>query len=84
LAWKIEFEAGSRKALKKLPLVVQRRIVRALDELMLDPYGSTNVKALQGREGFRLRVGDYRVIYTLENDRLIILVVRIAHRSDAY
>jgi mRNA-degrading endonuclease RelE of RelBE toxin-antitoxin system len=58
LAWKIEFDASARRALKKLPLVAQRRIVRALDDLVVDPYGSRNVKALQGVEGYRLRVGE--------------------------
>lgn len=84
MTWKIEFEANAKKALNKLPLVAQRRIVRALDDLALDPYASPHVKALQGREGYRLRVGDYRVVYNLEKGRLVIRIVRVAQRGAAY
>ncbi|MGH6969655.1 MAG: type II toxin-antitoxin system RelE family toxin [Stellaceae bacterium] len=50
---------------------------------MLDPYATRNVKALKGG-GYRLRVGDYRVLYELKNDILVILVVRIANRREVY
>jgi mRNA interferase RelE/StbE len=43
-----------------------------------------NVKALQGQPGYRLRVGDWRVIYTLQDEVLTVLIIRIAHRREAY
>ena len=56
-----------------------------LDQLAQDPYArNPNVTKLQGRPGYRLRVGDWRIIYELEDDRLVILVLKIALRGGAY
>jgi mRNA interferase RelE/StbE len=41
-------------------------------------------RALQGRPGLRVRVGDYRIIYTVEDDVLLVVVVRLGHRRDVY
>lgn len=41
-------------------------------------------RALQGRPGIRVRVGDYRIIYTIEDDVLVVVVVRLGHRRDVY
>lgn len=84
MAWTVEFTRAAAKARDRLPQVIRERILRAVVELADNPYGSANVKALQARAGYRLRVGDYRVLYTLESQRLVIEVIRIAHRSDAY
>jgi mRNA interferase RelE/StbE len=48
------------------------------------PVAARNVKALQGQPSYRLRVGDWRVIYTLRDEVLTVMVVRIAHRREAY
>ncbi len=59
-----------------------RLIREKLDQLAQDPYArNINVTKLQGRPGYRLRVGDWRVIYELEDDRLVILVLKIAHQE---
>ena len=42
------------------------------------------MKALRGRDGFRIRVGNYRIIYTIEDDRLLVVVVTLGHRGDVY
>ena len=62
---------------------MHQRVVAALDRLALDPYRMPNVKAMKGG-GFRLRVGDYRVLYELRNDILVVLVVQIGHRREVY
>lgn len=49
-----------------------------------DPYTAPNVKAMKGSKSYRLRVADYRVIYSLIDDRLVIEVIRIGHRSEVY
>jgi mRNA interferase RelE/StbE len=86
LAWRIEFDEPARKELEKLDRQVARRIVRFLrDRAAVDPRAVG--RALQGPqfgEFWKYRIGDYRVIARIEDDRLQILVVRIGHRGDIY
>ncbi|MEO7838661.1 MAG: type II toxin-antitoxin system RelE/ParE family toxin [Anaerolineales bacterium] len=50
-----------------------------------NPYADhPNAKKLQGRDGYRLRVGDWQVIYEIQNDQLVILVLRVAPRGEVY
>ena len=50
-----------------------------------NPGAATQVKALKGEEkNYRLRVGDYRVVYELKHDRLVVLVIKVAHRKEVY
>ena len=56
-----------------------------LEVIAADPYADhPNAKKLQGREGYRLRVGDWRVIYAIQNEKLMILVLKVASRGEAY
>jgi len=73
------------KALLKLPRNVSALIRGKIDALAQDPAApNNNVTALQGRPGYRLRVGDWRVIYRVENNVLRILVLKIAPRGGVY
>jgi len=58
--------------------------LKSLAGLAADPRAARNVKALQGQPGYRLRAGDERVTYTLRDDVLTVLVIRIANRREAY
>jgi len=71
--------------LQALPRQIRRRIRDRIDGLAENPRPH-GVKAMQGsRKGYlRLRVGDFRVIYRIEDDRLIVLVVAIGHRREVY
>jgi mRNA interferase RelE/StbE len=60
------------------------RIRARLDELARDPYRAAHVKKLTEHPGFRLRVGDWRVVYLLDRDRVVVQVIRIAKRGEAY
>jgi mRNA interferase RelE/StbE len=60
------------------------RVRRRLDELTRDPIGAPNAKKLTGHPGFRLRVGDWRIVYLLHNDRLVVQIIRIASRGEVY
>lgn len=84
MTWRIEFRPSARAELLACDRPVQDRILRSLDRLATDPRLAPNVKALTGANRFRLRVGDWRVIYTLRDDVLVVLVLRIAHRREAY
>ena len=83
--YRILFTKQADRALRKMSRSTARLIREKLDQLAADPYARhPNVTRLQGRPGFRLRVGDWRVIYELEDDRLVIVVLRIAPRGEAY
>lgn len=72
------------KALKKIHPVHRERINEAIDELVEDPR-PPGVRKLSGTDQtWRIRIGDYRVIYDLYDDELVVLVLRVAHRKDAY
>ena len=73
------------KALAKLPLNWQKRIVAKIKEVAVDPYApNNNLTKLQGRDGYRLRVGDWRVVYELQDERLVMLVLDVGPRGDIY
>jgi mRNA interferase RelE/StbE len=63
---------------------MRRRILLAIGSLNRDPRGEANVKAMKGQRRYRLRVGDWRVIYELHDDLLLILVVPVGHRREVY
>lgn len=70
--------------MRKLAEEVQRRIVRAVELLEQDPRPSGAVKLAGQVELWRIRVGACRVVYTIDDERLVVLVVRVAHRKDVY
>ncbi|MEX0715889.1 MAG: type II toxin-antitoxin system RelE/ParE family toxin [Planctomycetaceae bacterium] len=72
------------REMQKLPEQVQRRIVRSLERLETNPRARGVIKLEGEADLYRLRVGDYRVVYRIQDDRLIVLVVRVAHRRDAH
>jgi mRNA interferase RelE/StbE len=80
----VEFKPSADKALKRLPVAVQRRIVTATELLAHNPRPVGAVKLAGEENTYRLRVGDYRIVYEIHENRLIILVLRVAHRKDAY
>ncbi len=87
MKYKIIFLKKAKKELEKVDLIWQKRVVDKLKLLACDPTllaGSTKKLIGKGREKYRLRVGNYRVIYAQENDMLIITIVRIAHRKEVY
>ena len=72
------------KQLKKLPRDAQRRIVLALEKLADAPRPRGAVKLAGEDELWRIRVGTYRAVYTIDDEKLVVLMLRIAHRKDAY
>lgn len=87
MGWTIEFLPDAVKELKKLDRSVARRIITTLEERIAtldDPR--TLGSALTGDHAgyWRWRVGDYRVVARVEDERLVIIVVRVAHRRKVY
>jgi mRNA interferase RelE/StbE len=84
MRYTVHFKPSARKALLKLPTMMQRRLVEASDALADNPRPQSVTK-LQGDENlWRIRVGNYRIVYEIHDDRLIVLVVRIGDRKDIY
>lgn len=71
------------KALKKLPIETIKGIVQKIEDLKSEPRPN-NCKKLKGREGYRIRIGNYRVIYTINDNQLIIQIIAIGHRKNIY
>ena len=85
MVYVVDFTPAARRQLKKLDRPVQKRILRRVERLEKNPRPNTAEK-LQGTTDplYRVREGNYRIIYIIEDDRLIVVVVRIGHRSEVY
>lgn len=83
--YKLEFSSQAIKDLKKIPVKIVKSINQKLVKLSGNPTSTKQVKkmALKGNY-FRLRVGDYRALFILENETKIILVISVKHRKDIY
>ena len=83
----VEFIKEAVEELSRIDPIWQKRILNKIKILSADPKNlANNIKKIKGkyRDYYRLRVGDYRVIYSRENDRLIIIIIRIGHRKEIY
>ncbi|WP_328600441.1 type II toxin-antitoxin system RelE family toxin [Mesorhizobium xinjiangense] len=80
----VTYSQESRKALRRVPANIRRRIIAKIEQFAADPVVlANNVKALKGKPGYlRLRVGDWRVIF--RDDGAVVAVIRVAPRGDAY
>ncbi|HMD17410.1 MAG TPA: type II toxin-antitoxin system RelE/ParE family toxin [Terriglobales bacterium] len=83
--YKVVTTKSFAKDLSRLPVNRQRRIVEKIYEVAADPYARhNNVTKLQGRDGYRLRIGDWRVIYELHDDRLELWALEVGPRGGIY
>lgn len=83
--FKIAYTKQAADQLVEAPAKVQRLILSKIETLAANPFAkNNNVKALAGQEAYRLRVGDWRVVYAVQAQVLVLLVVRIARRDKVY
>jgi mRNA interferase RelE/StbE len=82
--YEIRFTAAANRELRRLPAQVIRRVVAAIDQLARDPRPHGAKKLAGSQDTYRLRVGDYRVVYIVDDDQQVILITRIRHRKDTY
>jgi mRNA interferase RelE/StbE len=84
MSYTIEFTTSAIRELKALERAIQRRIATHIDLLAVAPFPPGS-KKLQGEPNlYRIRVGDYRILYRVDGKRVTILIVKIGHRRDVY
>ena len=82
--YNVIIKASAKKELAALPRQVIVRLIAAIESLATDPRPN-GVRKLTGTQDiYRVRVADYRIVYRIEDDRLIVEVVRVAHRKEVY
>ena len=81
--YQIRIKKSAQKELQQISPPYNQKIIEAIDSLAENPRPE-GVKKLKSEEAYRIRVGDYRVVYTIEDVIQIIEVQRIRHRKDAY
>ena len=85
MAYDIVFTKQATKTLQKIPATILVNIRQKIEQIAENPFLShPNVTKLQNREGYRLRVGDWRVIYEVQQDKVVIMVLKIGLRKEVY
>jgi mRNA interferase RelE/StbE len=82
--YKIEWKRSAAKEMEKLPRQAIPRIVEAVRILANDPFPVGTRKLAGSEQTYRIRVGVYRILYSVYVDKLIIEIIRVKHRKDAY
>jgi len=84
MAFRIEWKKSTRKDLRKLPPSVTERIVEAVEGLAENPFPH-DVEKLSGSEhAYRIRLGDYRIVYEVVTESKLVEIQRVRHRKDVY
>jgi mRNA interferase RelE/StbE len=84
MPYRITFKASADKSLDKLPKPLQSRVIRKIQSLALDPRPSGSAKLSGSDDLWRVRTGDWRVVYQVDNRQEVIDVRIIAHRREVY
>jgi len=83
-SYKIEWKRSALKELKQLPKENVSRIFKAVEELAANPFPNKVKKLTDSEHSFRIRIGDYRIVYSIFPEILIVEIIRIKHRKDVY
>jgi len=82
--YQVEISKSASKQLKKLPVDIQSRLESKIQQLGQDPRPDGVGKLKNGENRYRIRVDDYRILYQIFDDVLIVIVVRVGHRREVY
>jgi len=82
-SYRLRFKKSVAKDLRAIPNQDIMRILQRIEALAVDPRGEGCVK-LSGLERYRVRQGVYRIVYAIEDDRLVVHVIKVGHRSSVY
>ena len=85
MIYTVEFTKQAAKSLRKLPANARNSIIKKVEEFAKDPFAPQHdVEKMQGSDGYRLRVGNWRIIYDLYKHQLLIVVIKIGNRKEVY
>ena len=84
MTYRVELTSAAARQVRKLPRPARDRILSAVAELSVEPRPHGSRKLVGEQTAWRIRIGDYRVIYDVHDDVLTVTVVRAAHRREVY
>jgi len=84
MEYKITIKASARKELEKIPKAIRVHLIDAINDLAADPRPSGCKKLLNFDNSFRIRQGDYRIIYRVSDNELTITIIKVGNRKDVY
>lgn len=83
MSYQVRIKSKAEKQLDKVPLPDREKILKKLSELQ-NPFFFQQIEKLHGVDGYRVRVGDYRVLFTIDQKKKVIMVFRVKHRKEVY
>ncbi len=83
-SYKIEWKRSATKELKKLPKETIPRVLRAIEQLAQNPRPVGVRKIVGAEHNYRIRVGNYRIVYSIVESAFVIEIIRVGHRKDIY
>ncbi len=84
MTYSVKLTPAAERQLRKLDAPARRRVQAAIDLLAENPRPPKAIQLLGGAGEYRVRTGDYRIIYEIEDDQLVVLVLKVGHRRDVY
>jgi len=81
--YRLEIKRSVVKEVKRLPSLIQQQVQAAIQALTVDPRPN-GCKKLKGADQYAIRVREYRILHEIDDDRLIVLVLRVRHRREVY
>lgn len=84
MPFRIEWKKSTRKDLRKLPASTEERIIEAVENLAENPFPHGVEKLSGSQHAYRIRLGDYRIVYEVVNELKLIEIQRVRHRKDVY
>jgi len=82
MTYTLDYSEKARKQIKKLEKAHQERIISTLERCVINPW--RHAEKVLGSTYYRFRAGDYRIVVDIQDDKLIVLVIEVAHRSTVY
>jgi mRNA interferase RelE/StbE len=84
MTYQVVLTPSAARQLRKFDPPVRRRLQAAIELLAIEPRPPAATRLVGGGGEWRVRTGDYRIVYEIEEDRLLVLVLRVGHRRDVY